>query len=1019
MIVDRRKSVKAVYDSGSNISIINQRIVDELKTKLMKNHNIFRTISGVDFTHRRARLSMKINKIEEILDVHVVKNNNFSYDLLLGLDAIKKFRLIQDENLKIFQKINNKVEEVTHIQDDKAGIFKYSNKNKIMVNSINEKNKIDLNNSDDLNFEEKRRLNFLINKYESIFAKNKYDVGRTNQINAEIKLSENKYIIKKPYRTSIPDSKEIESQINKLLETGLIENSNSPFASPVTLAYKRDENKRSRLCIDFRELNKLVIPDPQPFPRIEDMSVKAGNCEWYTILDINSAFWSIPIKPEDREKTAFVTQEGHWQWTRLPFGLKISPAVFQRTLTNILRKYKLMNFCICYIDDILIFSKTFEEHLEHIDSLLKAVQKEGFKLKQEKCSFAKRSVKYLGHIIEKNKIRPLNDNLEAIQSFPRPKTKKNIRQFLGKINFYYKYLENAAQTLEPLHNLLRKNVNFDWSDNCEKAFQKIKTYLCSGPILSIYNYEKPVYIYTDASGEGFGAVLKQPQENNELHPVAYFSKKLSSAQKKKKAIYLECLAIREAIRYWQHWLIGREFTVITDHKPLENLKVKARTDEELGDLVYCLTQYNFKVIYSPGKDNMEADSLSRNPVLETFDNNEDLLQVVNLITMEEILDDQQENLDKLLKNQHIKKKGEIFFNVKKGNQRIFLSQKLGQKLVKKIHWQLGHIGAQQTILHLRSHYYFFNMDKLVKNYIDSCEICKKNKTRKGRQIGLLSHLGPATMPYEIMSIDTVGGFGGNNSTKRYLHLLVDHFTRFTFISTSSGQDAKDFIHLLDPILKRNKVKILLADQYPAIKSTEFRRYLSSKGVTLMFTSVNCPQSNGLNERLHQTLVDRIRCKINSNNGKKRAWSKIAEDCTSEYNNTIHTVTRYTPRYLLLGEESDIVPQSLIIKRNLSLDRMKAAENSLLNHNKNKIRCDKNRKNYNFSINELVYIEKGNKMNRNKLDEIRNGPFPIIRRVSNSIYEVACGKKVSDRILCHSSKLIPSGKFINLEGGGEM
>jgi len=191
-----------------------------------------------------------------------------------------------------------------------------------------------------------------------------------------------------------------------------------------------------------------------------------------------------------------------------------------------------------------------------------------------KCNFAQHSVKYLGHIIEDNTIRPLKDNLIAIREFPTPKTKKNIRQFLGKINFYHKYIENATKILKPFHDLLKKDTEFKWTKTCKEAFENIKSYLCKAPILAIFDPEKEIIIRTDASQEGVGAVLKQKQKNNEIKPVAYFSKKLNPTQRKKKAIYLECLAIKEAVTYWQYWLLGNKFTVLTDHKPLENLCLK-------------------------------------------------------------------------------------------------------------------------------------------------------------------------------------------------------------------------------------------------------------------------------------------------------------------------------------------------------------------------------------------------------------------------------------------------------------
>jgi hypothetical protein len=192
------------------------------------------------------------------------------------------------------------------------------------------------------------------------------------------------------------------------------------------------------------------------------------DCKYFTALDANLASWSIPVRVKDRFKTAFITQNGHWQWKNMPFGLKNSLAIFQRILSGIIRRHNLQDFCFNYIDDILIFSRNFSEHMVHIGAFSKAIMAEGFKLKFTKCNFATNSVKYLGHIIEQNTVRPLQDNLISIRNFPVPTSRKNIRQFLGKVNFYHKYLENSACTLEVFHRLLRKDVPFEWTPECQK-----------------------------------------------------------------------------------------------------------------------------------------------------------------------------------------------------------------------------------------------------------------------------------------------------------------------------------------------------------------------------------------------------------------------------------------------------------------------------------------------------------------------------------------------------------------------
>ena len=213
----------------------------------------------------------------------------------------------------------------------------------------------------------------------------------------------------------------------------MIQPSTSPFAAPVTLAFKKegDNKEKTRMCIDFRGMNALVVPESQPFPLIDDLIVRTQGCVWFSSLDINSAFWTIPIRQKDRYKSAFVTQEGHYEWISMPFGYKNAPAIFQRILSGIIKKRKLDGFCVNYIDDILVFSKTFEEHLDHIEKLIIAIKEEGFRLKFTKCEFAKDKVTYLGHVVGNNTVRPMTSNVIAIKNFPKPKTRKNVRQFFN------------------------------------------------------------------------------------------------------------------------------------------------------------------------------------------------------------------------------------------------------------------------------------------------------------------------------------------------------------------------------------------------------------------------------------------------------------------------------------------------------------------------------------------------------------------------------------------------------------
>lgn len=864
--------------------------------------------------------------------------------------------------------------------------------------------------------EEKKEIIFeIVDEYGDVFAKNDFDIGEVKGKDCEacIELIENKYISRRPYRCSWEDQKEIERQVGELLKHGLIQESYSPFAAPVTLAYKKtgvgNERKKTRLCMDFTALNKLVIPESQPFPLISDLIEKTRGCQWYSAFDINVAFWSIPIRKKDRFKTGFVTTQSHYEWRSLPFGISCASSIFQRILSNIIRRNDLSEFCANYIDDILIFSRSFSEHVKHIRSLLDAIRKEGFRLKFLKCSFATNSVKYLGHVIEKDTVRPLNDNVIAIKEFPTPQTKKNVRQFLGKINFYHKYIPNAAKFLEPFYKLLRKDTDFIWSKECKDTFDKIKGYLASAPALAIFDPNLPIIIYSDASLLGLGAVLKQVQENEEEKTVAYFSKKLNDSQKKKKAIFIESLAIQEAIKYWKYWLIGRKFKVITDHKPLEGLNIKSRPDEELGDIINFLSQFSFEIFYRPGSANSEADCLSRNPVLPSDESDLDceLIRTINVLELEELRLGQ-EGIEKRERDEV--KQGIIFRKVRK-KRKIVLNEETGWKVIKSVHEKFGHIGTRQMCDMIRLHFHFRNMYTKIRSYCQNCEICIKNKSRSGEKLGLMGHYGPASRPFEIMSLDTVGGFGGKRSRKKYLHILIDHFTRFMYISTSKNQTAIKFIKLIHKVSNENRIQTLMTDQYGGLGSEEFEAFLKQENISHVFTSVDNASSNGLNERVGQSVTNRLRCKVNTKKNEKKSWSTLAEDCVREYNDSVHASTGFTPNYLMNGIQPELIPKILAEKHDFLSDRKKAFENSQKAHEQNKKRYDLGRKDVEFEVGDEVYVSSGNKLNRDKLDEIRVGPFVVQEKLSKTVYRLAKGNKKSESLNFHISKMVPKRDVI--------
>ena len=298
------------------------------------------------------------------------------------------------------------------------------------------------------------------------------------------------------------------------------------------------------------------------------------------------------------------------------------------------------------------------------------------------------------------------------------------------------------------------------------------------------------------------------------------------------------------------------------------------------------------------------------------------------------------------------------------------------------------------------------MTAKIRDHCRHCDVCKRNKTRCPRQFGKLGHFGPATKPFEIMSLDTIGGFGGNRSTKRYLHLLVDHFTRYAYILCTKGQTASEMIKLVRSVQDTHPIGTLLTDQYGGLASDEFEGYCLSAGICHVFVAVDAAFSNGLNERLNQMLVNRIRCRTNDGTNRKQPWTTIAKNCVDEYNDTPHSMTTFASSYLLNGCSTTVIPDILIDNPpDLEADHKTAFDKSNVNHNYNKIRYDNNKLESNLEVGDQVYIDNGSKLNRSKLDEVRIGPFKISRKLCSSVYEIDLGKGPFPKRLYHASKML--------------
>ncbi|GBM95802.1 Transposon Ty3-G Gag-Pol polyprotein [Araneus ventricosus] len=417
----------------------------------------------------------------------------------------------------------------------------------------------------------RKEVKDIIKNFDSVFSKDKYDVGALRVEPQRIVLNSDLPVSLRPYRTSPVEEQEIKSQVEKLLQAGLIKESNSPYSSPVTLAFKRDEGKKTRLCIDFRKLNALCKSDSEPLPLMDSLLDKLSKAKIFSSLDLASGYWHVPIHPKDTEKLAFCTNFGLYEWCRLPFGIKVAPAIFNRLIRRILTKYKI-DFACNYFDDIIVYSSSELEHWKHLKTIFEICEKENIKLKLSKCVFAQTKISFLGYEIEQGKVSPNNANIETIKKLQPPTNVKELQRFLGSVNVYNKFIPQYAKLRYPLNQLLKKDVKFNWTNECQDAFDKLKETLTTKPVLNLYNPDVTCHVFVDASQKSVGAVLKQPDASDVLHPIAYHSRTLRDYEKNYAITELECLAIVDALDKFYYYLHGQKFVIHTDHAALVWLK---------------------------------------------------------------------------------------------------------------------------------------------------------------------------------------------------------------------------------------------------------------------------------------------------------------------------------------------------------------------------------------------------------------------------------------------------------------
>ena len=405
-----------------------------------------------------------------------------------------------------------------------------------------------------------------------------------------------------------------------MLELGIIAPSTSPWSSPVVPIIKPD--KTIRLCIDYRKVNDVTIPDPYYIPTVDELIGKVGKARYLTKLDLAKGFYQVPVKPEDQDKTAFITPWGKFCFLRMPFGLRNAPTTFQRLIDTALAG--LEAYAVPYIDDILIYSESWEDHLEHVRVVLSKLSEAKLTAKPSKCEWGKQYAQYLGHTVGEGRVSVPEARVESIKHYVRPKTKEQLKSFLGLTGYYRKFVRNYSDVAKPLHTATHKSCpsQLEWTEERLASFCKLRSVLSSISFLTIPTQTDTLLLQTDASTAGIGGCLSVVRDNQEL-PAVFYSRKLNDAETRYAATELECLAVVECVKQFEVHLDGKRFALQTDHKALESLHRSKLLDKRLARWAMRFQGFDFVISYRPGKANGNADGLSRQAWSPENDQQED------------------------------------------------------------------------------------------------------------------------------------------------------------------------------------------------------------------------------------------------------------------------------------------------------------------------------------------------------------------------------------------------------------
>lgn len=882
------KNVRALLDSGATHTVMGQEglsILGNLFGNIRPAETNWVETADARRHHVKGLITIPITLEGRTRNLSVLVVPDLKQSLILGIDFWNKMQLVADVSNRSW---NFSTEEPKlSTVDGKDGI----------------------KSTELLNTTERRNLEKVVEEH---FKNQGSSLGHTTLVEHIIDTGDTRPIKQRYYPMSPARLKLVYQELDKMLALRVVAPSKSAWSSPIVLVDKPDGS--TRLCVDMRKVNAVTKRDAYPLPRVTTILDRLRDAKYLSSLDIKSAYWQIPLSEGSKEKTAFtIPGRGLFEFNMMPFGLHNAPATWQRFIDAVIGA-DLEPKVFVYLDDIIIVTSSFEEHLKVLREVLKRLREANLTLNQDKCRFCLSELRYLGYVVDHQGLRVDPEKVAAILNIPVPKSQKAVRQFCGTASWYRRFIPNFASRMHPLTRLLKKKQRFEWSEAAQEAFMDIRSCLIKAPVLSCPDFTKEFVISCDASGVGLGAVISQQGEQGE-NVIAYASRTLTKGEQKFSATERECLAVIWAVEKFRPYVEGTHFTVITDHYSLLWLHNLKDPQGRLARWALRLQPYDFSLVHRKGKEHVVPDLLSR-----ALPEEKDELAQIEMVQDRVKVDPWYEKMLKAVRrapedypNWRVeeetlwKRSLERLFSFTEGTEwKKVVPKHLRPNLLKQYHDEptAGHQGVNRTNARIQTKYYWPKMKQDVARYVRCCRVCQQSKFDQQRPAGLMGDHRGVTKPWVMISADLLGPLPRSSSGYKYLLVVQDTFTKFPLLFPLRSATANAVSKHLenDVFLVFGVPTYLLVDNGPEFTGKSLKSLAQDYKVKLLYNPSRHAQANPT-ERLNRTLGAMLRSYVGENH---RSWDVNIPKLAFALRAARSETTGFSPAFLTFGRELNAV-----------------------------------------------------------------------------------------------------------------